>query len=55
MTAEQQNDGWQVAVFGSGLADPLGMLLYSQQGTLIGEKSSSPKVLRETALAAYTP
>jgi hypothetical protein len=52
---EQENDEWQVAVFGEGLTKPLGTLVYSQQGTLISEKSSSTKALREAALAAYSP
>lgn len=52
---EQENDEWQVAVFGDELAEPFGMLVYSQQGTLVSEKSSSTKALREAALAAYSP
>jgi hypothetical protein len=52
---EQENDEWQVAIFGEGLPEPFGTLVYSQQGTLISEKSSSTKALREAALAAYSP
>jgi len=51
----QKDDLWQVAVFGEGLTEPFGSLVYSLEGQLISEKSSSPQVLRETALAAYMP
>jgi hypothetical protein len=52
---EQKEDVWQVAVLGEGLPEPLGSLVYSVEGTLINEKSSSPKALREAAQAAYMP
>lgn len=52
---EQKEEGWQVAVYGERLTEPFGSLVYSREGTLISEKSSSPKALREAAVAAYTP
>ena len=42
---EQENDEWQVAIFGEGLPEPFGTLVYSQQGTLVSEKSYIPTQL----------
>ncbi len=47
---EQKDDLWQVAVFGEGLTEPLGSLVYSLEGTLISKKSSSPQALHEAAV-----
>lgn len=50
---EQEDDKWRVAVFAAGIRDPLGYLVYTVKGQLLEEHSTSPKTMRETAVAAY--
>lgn len=50
---ERENDKWRVAVFGAGIKEPLGHLIYGANGHLVEEESTSPKTMRETAVTAY--
>lgn len=52
--SEKEDDQWQITVLGGGLAEPLGSLVYSPAGDLNLEESTSPTVLREAAITAYS-
>lgn len=46
-------DGWQVDVYGPGMAQPAGTLAYSLPGTLLVERSTSPQEIRRVLQDAF--
>lgn len=49
----QQENEWHATVFGTGIAKPLGTLIYTASGVLDTDKSSTPKAMRELAVTYY--
>ena len=52
--SKKKDDQWQITILGDGLTEPLGSLVYSLAGNLNLEESTSPTVLREAAITAYS-
>ncbi len=47
--AERRNGDWHVSVYGAGIADPLGRLVYSPAGELLPDRSTSVEEMRQRA------
>ena len=43
--------GWEVDVFGIGMNEPAGRLIYNAEGELVKNQSSSPEEIRHTAVS----
>jgi len=41
------DSGWQVEVYGEGVAQPAGILIYSPTGVLLPDRSTSPTEIRQ--------
>ncbi|MGB0385026.1 MAG: hypothetical protein ACPGWR_09405 [Ardenticatenaceae bacterium] len=53
VTVVPSNEGWCVSVYGSGLSESLGRLVYTPAGELLAHRSTPFVVMRNVAMEAF--
>lgn len=53
VTVVPSHEGWSVSVYGAGLSEPLGRLLYTPAGELLAHRSTPFVVMRIVSMGAF--
>ena len=53
VTVAQGNEGWRVSVYGAGLSEALGHLVYTPAGEPLAHRSTPFVVMRNVAMEAF--